>query len=58
MKKTRSSERGFTLLEYCAGATIIAVVVWGALSTLGANLADLLTAIGEWASSRATEIRQ
>jgi len=53
----KNKEKGFTLLEYCAGAAVIAGVVWVAVSTLGENLSDLLVAIGEWASSRATDIR-
>ena len=52
-----NNEKGFTLLEYCAGAAVIAGVIWVAMSTLGNNLGDLLTALGEWATQRVTEIR-
>lgn len=55
--KRNNKELGFTLLEYCAGAAVIAGVIWVAMSTLGNNLGDLLTALGEWATQRATEIR-
>jgi len=53
----KKSEKGFTLLEYCAGAAVIAGIVFGALTALGTNLEDLLTALGEWANNRATDIR-
>ncbi|MGI6523794.1 MAG: hypothetical protein ACOX2O_00650 [Bdellovibrionota bacterium] len=57
-RKIRSKkEAAYTLLEYCAGAAVIAGIVWVAVSALGSNLGDLLGAIGEWATTRATEIR-
>ena len=54
---SRRKERGFALLEYCAGATIILVVVWASVQAMGVNVGDMVSAIGEWASQRATEIR-
>lgn len=54
--KQESRERGYTLLEYCAGAAIIAGILWTALNALGGNLSDLLNAVGEWAQRRATGI--
>lgn len=47
---------GFTLLEYCAGAAVLLVVIWGALNLLGKNMETLLGSIGNWATSRASEI--
>lgn len=57
--KTRRRKRqgGYALLEYCAGAAIIAGVVWGSLGYLGASLDGLLRGIGDWARARTTEIR-
>jgi Flp pilus assembly pilin Flp len=54
--KQHSRERGYTLLEYCAGAAIIAGILWTALNALGGNLSDLLGAVGDWAQRRATGI--
>jgi Flp pilus assembly pilin Flp len=51
-------QRGYTLLEYCAGAAIIAGILWTALSALGGNLSGLLEAVGRWAVARTTEISQ
>lgn len=54
--KKKHGERGFSLLEYCAGAAVILVTVWAALNAMGGNIRDLLGAIGQWASERRTEI--
>ncbi len=50
-------QRGFALLEYCAGASVILVIIWVALNALGTNMSDLLSSIGGWATNRATDIR-
>ena len=55
-KKNRRDEKGYTLLEYCAGAAIIAGILWTALNALGGNLSDLLAAVGEWAQRRSAGI--
>lgn len=49
-------ERGFTLLEYCAGAAVIAGIIFAALQTMGTNLSAYLGAIGSWATRRAADI--
>ena len=54
----RGREKGYALLEYCAGAAIIAGVLWGALSFLGTSLDGLLRGVGAWAQQRTTEIAQ
>ena len=51
-----NQERGYTLLEYCAGAAIITGILWTSLSALGGNLNTLLTAVGGWATTRAGEV--
>lgn len=59
MRKSGSKkERGYTLLEYCAGAAIIAGILWTALNNLGADLAGLLNAVGAWSNSRTDGIQQ
>jgi len=52
IEKNRKDESGYTLLEYCAGAAIIAGILWTALNALGGNLSDLLEAVGQWAQRR------
>jgi hypothetical protein len=49
-------ERGYTLLEYCAGAAVIAGVLWTALSALGGDISSLLGSVGGWANKRTGEI--
>lgn len=58
MERRKNRERGYTLLEYCAGAAIIASILWTALNTLGGDLSNLLGAVGGWANARQTEIVQ
>ena len=50
------NQRGFTLLEYCAGAAVIAGIIFAALHAMGENLGSYLGAIGDWATRRAAEI--
>ena len=52
----RKKEGGFALLEYCAGAAVILVVLWAAVNTMGDNISTLLSSIGNWATQRAGEI--
>ncbi len=49
-------ERGYTLLEYCAGAAVIAGGVWLAMNTLGTNLGNFLTELGNWTAERTGQI--
>lgn len=57
-RSVKRMERGYTLLEYCAGAAIIAGILWTALSNLGADLSGLLNAVGAWSNSRRDGIQQ
>lgn len=54
MMKTakQKNEKGYTLLEYCAGAAIIAGILWTGLNALGGDLVDLLGSVGQWAQAR------
>ncbi len=56
VRRLKETEQGYTLLEYCAGATVIAVVVYAALNALGVQLNNFLTELGNWAGRRAQEI--
>jgi Flp pilus assembly pilin Flp len=55
---SREKEKGYTLLEYCAGAAVIAGILWTALNALGGNLSGLLNAVGTWAERRTDSISQ
>ncbi|RME59915.1 MAG: hypothetical protein D6780_04315 [Candidatus Dadabacteria bacterium] len=56
-KKNIKKNRGYTLLEYCAGAAVIAGVVWLAMNALGQNLSQFLNALGQWAVARSQDIQ-
>ena len=57
MSKNRGKkEQGYALLEYCAGAAIIAAIILVALDGLGGHLETLMNAIGQWAGARAGEL--
>lgn len=56
--RNRKNQKGYTLLEYCAGAAIIAGIIFVALEAMGGNMRGLLESIGSWADRRATEIDQ
>lgn len=55
-RRSVKDERAYTLLEYCAGAAVVLTIIWGALTAMGGNLADMLDSIGSWATKQATEI--
>ena len=52
----KGNEKGFTLLEYCAGAAVLITIVWGALTTLGNDLGSFLQSIGSWAKNQASQV--
>lgn len=56
-RQNNKKQKGIAVLEYCAAAAVILLMVWGSMQALGTNYADLIGAIGGWASQRATEIR-
>lgn len=44
-------EKGYTLLEYCAGAAIVLGILYGTLQTVQGSLTKFLTKVGTWADS-------
>jgi hypothetical protein len=55
MKKNKK-QKGFTLLEYTAGAAVIIGVVWVAVNAMGGSLRDVFDAISRWANGRVSQI--
>lgn len=53
----RKGERGYTLLEYVAGAAIIGGVVFTAVSGFGGNMATFFNSLGSWASGRSASLQ-
>ncbi|MCB9029480.1 MAG: Flp family type IVb pilin [Deltaproteobacteria bacterium] len=54
--KLRNDERGLSLLEYAAGAAILAAVVFVAMGTLGTSIQGLLQAVSGWANTQAASV--
>ena len=52
----KKSERGFTILEYCAGAVVVMVVLWTAFDALGGNIKEFMEGVGGWLSKKGKEI--
>jgi len=53
----RRGERGYTLLEYVAGAAIIGGIVFTALTGFGSSMAGFLNGLGTWAQTRTSELQ-
>ena len=54
-KKTtskRRKQRGYTLLEYCAGAAILGGIIYVGMTNMGNSLSGALSSIGAWATGR------
>ena len=54
----RRKERGFTLLEYCAGAAVLLIIIWVAMRSMGNQVGGLLEEIGQWSTKQAQLISQ
>jgi hypothetical protein len=52
----KKNQKAYTLLEYCAGAAIIAGIVFTALSNLGGSMSDYLGSLSGWVATRAGEV--
>ena len=49
-------ERGYTLLEYAAGAALIAIIVGLTITAIGTGFTDLGGQIGAWASREGSDL--
>jgi len=49
-------QRGFTLLEYCAGAAILIGIIFGAVTAMGTSVNTLMNSITGWSNARASEV--
>ena len=56
-KIERNKERGYTLLEYAAGAALIAIIVGITISAIGTGFTDLGRQIGAWATREGSELQ-
>ena len=49
-------QRGYTLLEYAAGAAVLMGLLYIGVQALGGGVQDLLEAVGVWARSRSGDL--
>jgi hypothetical protein len=49
-------QRGYTLLEYAAGAAVLMGLLYIGVQALGGGVQDLLEAVGVWARSRSSDL--
>ena len=49
-------KKGYTLLEYCAGAAIIAGIIWVAPNALGGSLSGFIGNLATWVNQRSSEL--
>lgn len=52
----KKNQKGLTLLEYCAGAAVVAVVVFAVLQAMGGKLQTAAENVGQWAVDRSGEL--
>lgn len=54
--RRKNGEKGFTLLEYTAGAAIMAGVVWTAFNLFGVQMDAFMDNLTTWMGNRALEV--
>lgn len=56
LRARKGSNRGFSLLEYCAGAAVLVGIIWAAVNTMGGQVSGMVKSIGDWAGARTTQM--
>lgn len=54
--KARKNERGYTLLEYAAGAALIAIIVGLTVTSIGGGFQNLGNSISNWATREGADL--
>lgn len=54
--KRNNKRKGYTLLEYAAGAAVLMGILYAGLNTMGSGVRDLLDGVGQWASSQKSNL--
>ena len=49
-------QKGYTLLEYAAGAAVLMGLLYIGVQALGGGVQDLLEAVGAWARARSGDL--
>ena len=56
-KEKDRKEAGYTLLEYAAGAALIAIIVGLTITSIGGGFQNLGNGISNWATREGTELQ-
>ena len=51
-RNRKNNRRGYTLLEYSAGAAILMGILYTGLNSMGTGIKDLLNGVGVWATAQ------
>lgn len=54
--KHHRNQKGYTLLEYAAGATVLLALLYAGLNTMGTGIKDLMGGIGTWAAAQSASL--
>ena len=49
----KQNQKGLTLLEYCAGAAVVAVMTFAVIKAMGNKMTNAGQSIGTWAETQA-----
>lgn len=52
----RKKQKGYTLLEYSAGAAILMGILYVGVNAMGSGIKDLMTGVGSWASQQTSSL--
>jgi hypothetical protein len=54
--KNIKNQKGYTLLEYAAGAAVLMGLLYIGVQALGGGIQELLQAVGTWARARSGDL--
>ena len=57
-RSKKNLEQGFALLEYSAGAAVVATILWFGMTNMGNGVRGMLDQIGTWAGQQSAQIGQ
>lgn len=58
MVKIRNTQKGLTILEYCAGAALVGLVAFAVVRSMGDGLINAARTIGVWAAAQANNLNR
>jgi hypothetical protein len=56
MLQKNKKQKGYTLLEYAAGAALLVSLLYVGVNLMGTGIQGLLSSIGAWAGQQSTKL--